>query len=223
MGEGPLDVAAAVAPRPELLHDPRGEPGRGVGEPERGGLGLGAVHGDVGALGRGPGRAGLEPGTLLGREVRRVAGEDERSGVGAVDGRDPAGVVEPEVAASVAVDAPARRAEPRVAENAHELGPQAGHRDGVQGRAGGAVGVPVARHVGHHHVERVGGIRAEVQDYPGMPSRPFTWNDVVGKFDQLTADRIDSDLANEIKDAVRSLEHIKVRDLMTLLARIHVD
>jgi len=56
-----------------------------------------------------------------------------------------------------------------------------------------------------------------------MPSRPFTWNDVVGKFDQLTADRIDSDLANEIKDAVRSLEHIKVRDLMTLLARIHVD
>src|SRR5271156_119697 len=63
----------------------------------------------------------------------------------------------------------------------------------------------------------------EVQDYPGMPSRPFTWNDVVEKFDQLTADRIDSDLANQIKDAVRSLEHIKVTDLMALLARIHVD
>ena len=53
-----------------------------------------------------------------------------------------------------------------------------------------------------------------------MPSHPFTWNDVVEKFDQLTADRIDSDLANEIKDAVRSLEHIKVSDLMALLARI---
>jgi 2-methylcitrate dehydratase len=63
----------------------------------------------------------------------------------------------------------------------------------------------------------------EVQDYPGMPSHPFTWNDEVQKFDQLTADRIDSDLANQIKDAVRSLEHIKVRDLMALLARVHVD
>jgi 2-methylcitrate dehydratase len=63
----------------------------------------------------------------------------------------------------------------------------------------------------------------EVQDYPGMPSHPFTWNDAVEKFDQLTADRIDSDLAYEIKDAVHSLEQIKVRDLMALLARIHVD
>jgi 2-methylcitrate dehydratase len=63
----------------------------------------------------------------------------------------------------------------------------------------------------------------EVQDYPGMPSRPFTWNDAVEKFDQLTADRIDSDLAYEIKDAVHSLEQIKVRDLMAPLARIHVD
>ena len=63
----------------------------------------------------------------------------------------------------------------------------------------------------------------EVQDYPGMPSRPFTWNDAVTKFDQLTADRIDTDLANQIKDAVRSLERIKVTDLMALLARIHVD
>src|SRR5246500_4367519 len=63
----------------------------------------------------------------------------------------------------------------------------------------------------------------EVQDYPGIPSRPFTWNDAVDKFDQLTADRIDSDLAYEIKDAVHSLEQIKVRDLMALLARIHVD
>jgi 2-methylcitrate dehydratase len=63
----------------------------------------------------------------------------------------------------------------------------------------------------------------EVQDYPGMPSRPFTWNEEVEKFDQLTADRIDSDLANQIKDAVHSLEHIKVTDLMALLARIHVD
>jgi 2-methylcitrate dehydratase len=62
----------------------------------------------------------------------------------------------------------------------------------------------------------------EVQDYPGMPSHPFTWADVVGKFDQLTVGRVDGDLANQIKDAVRSLEDIQVKDLMTLLARVPV-
>jgi 2-methylcitrate dehydratase len=61
----------------------------------------------------------------------------------------------------------------------------------------------------------------EVQDYPGMPSHPFTWNDAAEKFDQLTADRIDSDLAHEIKDAVHSLEQIEVGDLMALLVRIN--
>jgi 2-methylcitrate dehydratase len=63
----------------------------------------------------------------------------------------------------------------------------------------------------------------EVEDCPGMPSDPFTWEDAVEKFDQLVADRIDSDLAKEIKDAVDSLEHIKVKDLIALLARIDVD
>jgi 2-methylcitrate dehydratase len=53
-----------------------------------------------------------------------------------------------------------------------------------------------------------------------MPSQPFTWDDVVSKFDQLVAGRIDSDLAGEIKEAVRSVEQIRVKDLMTLLARI---
>jgi 2-methylcitrate dehydratase len=63
----------------------------------------------------------------------------------------------------------------------------------------------------------------EVQDYPGMPSHPFTWDDVVAKFDQLVAGRIDTGLATQIKEAVRSLEGIQVKDLMTLLARVHVD
>src|SRR5438094_149985 len=43
--EAPLDVAVAVAPRPELLDDPRGQPGGRIGEPERGGLGFRPVHG----------------------------------------------------------------------------------------------------------------------------------------------------------------------------------
>jgi hypothetical protein len=36
----------------------------------------------------------------------------------------------------------------------------------------------------------------------------------------LSAGRIDTGLASQIKDAVRSLEHIQVSDLMTLLARV---
>jgi hypothetical protein len=66
-------------------------------------------------------------------------------------------------------------------------------------------------------------LKHEVEDCPGMPSDPFTWKDAVEKFDELVADRIDSDLGNEIKDTVLSLEHIKVSDLMALLARIRAD
>jgi 2-methylcitrate dehydratase len=62
----------------------------------------------------------------------------------------------------------------------------------------------------------------EVHDFPGMPSHRFTWDEEVSKFDQLTAGRIDSDLATEIKDAVDSLEHIQVNDLMALLGRVRV-
>ncbi len=63
----------------------------------------------------------------------------------------------------------------------------------------------------------------EVQDYPGMPSRPFTWDEVVAKFDQFVAGRVDIDLANEIKSAVHSIEYIKVKELMSLLTRVQVE
>jgi 2-methylcitrate dehydratase len=53
-------------------------------------------------------------------------------------------------------------------------------------------------------------------------SRRLWGNDVVGKFDQLVAGRIDSDLASEIKEAVRSVEQIQVKDLMALLAGVRV-
>ncbi len=69
-------------------------------------------------------------------------------------------MVEREVAAHVAADVPACGAKARIAEDAHELGPQSGDGDRVGGRAGGAVGVPEAWHVGHDHVERVGGVGA---------------------------------------------------------------
>lgn len=62
----------------------------------------------------------------------------------------------------------------------------------------------------------------EVRDFPGMPSHPFIWDDVVGKVDQLVAGRIGSDLANQIKEAVRSVEQIQVKDLMAPLTRVRV-
>jgi 2-methylcitrate dehydratase len=63
-------------------------------------------------------------------------------------------------------------------------------------------------------------IEHQVQDYPGLASRPFTWVDSVEKFDRLVAGRADKGLSEEIKDAVRSLESIQVRDLMLLLGRV---
>jgi 2-methylcitrate dehydratase len=65
-------------------------------------------------------------------------------------------------------------------------------------------------------------IEHEVMDYPGLASHPFTWEDSVEKFDRLVAGRVDASLSGEIKDAVRSLENIQVRDLMKLLGSVKV-
>jgi len=60
----------------------------------------------------------------------------------------------------------------------------------------------------------------EVQDYPGLASHPFTWQESVDKFDQLVSSRLDQGLRGEIKDAVYSIESIQVKDLMKLLGHI---
>ena len=60
----------------------------------------------------------------------------------------------------------------------------------------------------------------EVKDYPGFSTRPFTWEDSVAKFDKLVAGRAEEGLGREIKDAVRSLDNIQVRELMKLLGRV---
>jgi 2-methylcitrate dehydratase len=62
----------------------------------------------------------------------------------------------------------------------------------------------------------------EVQDYPGLASHPFTWEDAIEKFDRLVADRIDDAPAREIKEAVHALEGIQIKDLMELLGRVRV-
>jgi 2-methylcitrate dehydratase len=63
-------------------------------------------------------------------------------------------------------------------------------------------------------------IEHEVQDYPGLASHPFTWEDAIHKFDALVAGRVDEGLSGEIKDAVRSVEDIQVGDLMKLLGSV---
>ena len=63
-------------------------------------------------------------------------------------------------------------------------------------------------------------IEHEVQDYPGLASRPFTWEEEVEKFDSLVAGRIDDGLSREMKDAVQALENIQVKDLMKLLGSV---
>jgi 2-methylcitrate dehydratase len=66
-------------------------------------------------------------------------------------------------------------------------------------------------------------IEHEVRDYPGLASHPFTWDESVEKFDRLVAGRVDEGLSGEIKDAVRSLESIQVKDLMKLLGAVKTE
>jgi 2-methylcitrate dehydratase len=62
----------------------------------------------------------------------------------------------------------------------------------------------------------------EVKNYPGFPTWPLTWDEIVAKFDKLVAGRADDGLADEIKAAVRSIESIQVKDLMELLGHVTV-
>jgi 2-methylcitrate dehydratase len=59
-----------------------------------------------------------------------------------------------------------------------------------------------------------------VQDFPGIPSHPFMWEDSVEKFDRPVVGRADEGVCRQIKDAVRSLETIQVADLMESLGRV---
>jgi len=63
-------------------------------------------------------------------------------------------------------------------------------------------------------------IEHEVQDFPGLASRLFTWEESVEKFDRLAVGHADEGTCREIKDAVHSLENIQVADLMALLGRV---
>jgi 2-methylcitrate dehydratase len=61
----------------------------------------------------------------------------------------------------------------------------------------------------------------EVSDYPGFPTRPFTWEDISAKFDKLVAGRVGAQLSRDIKDTARSLEDVQVSDLTKLLVELN--
>jgi 2-methylcitrate dehydratase len=60
-----------------------------------------------------------------------------------------------------------------------------------------------------------------MSDYPGFPTRPFTWEEISAKFDKLVTGHVGALLSRDIKVAVRSLEHIQVRDLTNLLCELN--
>lgn len=63
-------------------------------------------------------------------------------------------------------------------------------------------------------------VTEEVQDYPGMPVRPFTWEQSAAKYESLTQGRIDKPLADEIVAAVQGIETTSARDLLALLNKV---
>ncbi|MGX6970445.1 MmgE/PrpD family protein [Vagococcus bubulae] len=60
----------------------------------------------------------------------------------------------------------------------------------------------------------------EVSNYPGMPCRPFTWEDSVDKFDRLTKGYIDPVLAEKLKEIVKDIENRSTKDLFDILTKI---
>jgi 2-methylcitrate dehydratase len=61
----------------------------------------------------------------------------------------------------------------------------------------------------------------EVSNYPGFPTRPFTWDEISAKFDKLAAGHLGAQLRRDIKDTVRSLEDVQVSDLTKLLRELN--
>jgi hypothetical protein len=71
-------------------------------------------------------------------------------------------------------------------------------------------------------VAKVGRSAPPLATIPVFRRARSPWDDASTKFDQLTAGRIDGELAKKIKEAVRSLDQIQVKDLTALLARVRV-
>jgi 2-methylcitrate dehydratase len=60
----------------------------------------------------------------------------------------------------------------------------------------------------------------QISDFPGAPARPFTWDQIDAKFDKMAVGRIADGQSRKIKDAVHSLENIRISDLMKILSEL---
>lgn len=62
----------------------------------------------------------------------------------------------------------------------------------------------------------------EKQDYEGFHTRPMRWETVVEKFDRLSELHAAASLRRDIVDAVKNLEAIEVRDLVSLMSNVRL-
>jgi 2-methylcitrate dehydratase len=62
----------------------------------------------------------------------------------------------------------------------------------------------------------------EKRDYMGFRTRPTSWENIVQKFERLSAPFMDRALCREVEEAVANLEAIQVADLTRLLTRAQV-
>ena len=78
-----------------------------------------------------------------------------------------------------------------------------------------------AEHACRLRVHLAGGatLAAERSDYEGFLTRPMSWERAREKFERLTAQAVEPELAAELADAVAALEELETRDLTALLAR----
>ena len=157
--EFPLHVAAAIAPRPELLHDPRGEADGRIVQAIAERLRLGGLHLKIGQLVLHGGLTLANQGQLRGRYAVVRAGSSRRRAGGAeieVEARHVRRIVErrhpPDHRSPVAaLDTVAF-----VAQALHQRGHDRAHPLGREARFARLVREPVARQGQRHHVKRVG-------------------------------------------------------------------
>jgi 2-methylcitrate dehydratase len=60
-------------------------------------------------------------------------------------------------------------------------------------------------------------LSCEKEDYPGFFTRPFSWEQVIEKFDRLTAGNIDATRQQQIINVVQHLEEHDTTELLQLL------
>ena len=63
----------------------------------------------------------------------------------------------------------------------------------------------------------------EKSDYHGFYTRPFSWEDTIGKFKKLTGSCMEEKNQDKIIDMINNFENYPVRDLIPLLEAKKID